>query len=81
MDSCCETGKESDPLLEVGTLKVRVHYHRSRVLLPVIPIFFPAVGSCLQSSRVKGVICKMEITCIAVVEVGWQTVHEFCMEA
>jgi hypothetical protein len=77
-DSCCETGEESDPLLEVGTLKVRVHSHRSRVLLPVVPILFPAAGGCLQSSRVKGVIRKTEITCVAIAEVGWQTVHEFC---
>jgi hypothetical protein len=68
----------SDPLLEVGTLKVRVHSHRSRVLLPVVPIFFPAAGSRLQSSRVKGVVRKTEITRVAIAEVGWQTVHEFC---
>jgi hypothetical protein len=39
---------------------------------------FPAVGSRLQSSRVKGVIRKTEITRVAIAEVGWQTVHEFC---
>ena len=64
--------------MDIGNLKVRVHSHRRRVLLSVIPIFFPATGSGLQSSRVKGVIRKMEVTWVAIVEVGWQTVHEFC---
>ncbi len=64
--------------MEVGTLKVRVHSHRSQVLLPVLPIFFPAAGSHLQSSSVKGVIRKTEITRVAIAEVGWQTVYEFC---
>jgi hypothetical protein len=47
------------------------------LLLPMIPIFLPAAGSRLQSSRVKGVICKTEIMRVAIAEVGWQTVHEF----
>jgi hypothetical protein len=45
--------------------------------LPVVPIFFPAAGSRLHSSRVKGVIRKTKITRIAISEVGWQIVHKF----
>ncbi len=63
--------------MERGNLYVRVHSHRRRVLLPMVPILLPTAGSHLQSSSVKGVISKMEITCIAIAEVGWQTVHEF----
>jgi hypothetical protein len=43
----------------------------------MVPILLPTAGSCLQSSSVKGVIHKTEITLIAIAEVGWQTVHEF----
>jgi hypothetical protein len=28
---------------------------------------------------VKGIIRKMEITRVAIAEVGWQTVHKFCL--
>ncbi len=45
----------------------------------MVPILFPAAGSCLQSSSVKGFICKMEITCVAIAEVGWQIDQEFCV--
>ncbi len=76
-DSCHKAGEESDLHWEVGILKVRVHSHRRHILLPVIPKCLPAAGSCLQSSRVKGINVKTEITRVAIAEVGWQTVHEF----
>jgi hypothetical protein len=76
-DLCCKPGEQSDMLCKAGVLKVRVHSHRCRVPLPVVPIFLLAAGSRLQSSSVKGVIPKTEITCIAIAEVGWKTVHEF----
>ncbi len=38
----------------------------------------PRLAPYLQSSRVKGVIRKTEVTRVAIAEVGWQTVHEFC---
>ncbi len=74
---CCEAGKESGLLREVGILKIRVHSHRQDIFLPVGPIFFPAAGSRLQSSSVKGCVRSMEITRVAIAEVGWQTVCEF----
>jgi len=47
-DLCRKSKQELDPLVEVGILKVRVHSHRQHILLPVIPICLPAVGSHLQ---------------------------------
>ncbi len=78
-DPCCKARKESDLLREVGILKIRVHSHRRDIFLPVGPIFSPAAGSRLQSSSVKDCIRSTEITCVAIAEVGWQTVHEFCL--
>ena len=43
----------------------------------MVPIFLATVGSRLQSSRVKGTIRTIEITCIAIFEVGWHTLQEF----
>jgi hypothetical protein len=43
----------------------------------MVPILLPAMGSCLKSSSIKGIIGKTEITCIAIAEVGWQMFHKF----
>jgi hypothetical protein len=32
-----------------------------------------------QSFSVKGFICKTEITCVAIAEVGWKIDQEFCV--
>ncbi len=43
----------------------------------MVPIFLVTAGSRLQSSSLKGTIRKMEITRIAISEVGWHTLQEF----
>jgi hypothetical protein len=43
----------------------------------MVPIFFMTAGSRLQSSSLKGTIRNIEITCIAIFEVGWHTLQEF----
>jgi hypothetical protein len=43
----------------------------------MVLIFLATAGSCLQSSSLKGMIHKMEITRIAISEVGWHTLQEF----
>jgi hypothetical protein len=76
-DMCSKAQEESDLLIKDGILYVRVHSHRRQVPLPMVPILLPAMGSCLQSSSVKGVIRKMEITHVAIAETGWQMLHKY----
>jgi hypothetical protein len=46
--------------------------------LPISPTCFPAEGSRRQSSSMKGVIRKAEITSITVLQFRWKTVHDCC---
>jgi hypothetical protein len=45
--------------------------------LPMVPIFYANAGNCCHSSSVKCVIRKMDITCVAIAKIGWDTVQEF----
>ena len=65
--------------LEGGVLKIWVHSQWPCVGLPTVPIFLATAGSRHQSSRVKGTIRKIEITRIAIFEVGWHTLQQFLL--
>ena len=57
-------------------LKVWVHSQRLDIGDPMVPVYFPFLGSRRHSSIAESFVCKMEISFVAISEERWKTVQE-----